>query len=194
MPYTPAGNAPIGRIKNGATTLYSLPGVVISTPSGSTIAISANTIYYLPIFVETTTTIDQLAAEITTAAAAGKLLRLGLYRADTDWNVSTLVVDGGTVAADGSTGVRTFSVSAVLAPGRYFIAVTSDGGPTLRLLGRGFPGMIGIQAAMGTTPFISLMLVSKTFAAFSDPGTNWSSLNSDSGLLYYFACLRQSVP
>ncbi len=63
MPYTPAGQAARGRVKNGATTLYSLPGVMLISNFGGTIAIGANTIYYLPIFVATTTTVDQLAAE-----------------------------------------------------------------------------------------------------------------------------------
>jgi hypothetical protein len=193
MPYTPAPMAAVGRIKNGATTLYSLPGVTFYANWGSTIALGANNIYYLPIYTTTQTTVDQLAAEITIAAAAGKLLRLGLYNADIDWNVSTLVVDGGAVAAD-ATGVKTFSVSVVLPPGRYLIAVTGDGAPTVRQLGRGTIQNIGIQAALGSTPAISLMQVAKTYAALSDPGTTWSTINADSGQQYYFACIRQSVP
>lgn len=194
MPYTPPSVPSVPRIKNGSTVHYSLPGVFLYNNIGGTIALGANTIYYLPIFTKTQKTLDQLACSVTTAAAAGKVIRMGLYTADSNLNVGNLIADGGNLAAD-ATGDKAFSISATIAPGAYLIGVHTDGAPTVRLMGRGWLSeSMSFQATLSSTPAISLMQVTKTFGAFSDPGTNWNTLNADSGLLYYFGCVRESTP
>jgi hypothetical protein len=50
---------------SGATVYHSMPGV--EALSATTLAITANVMYYAPIFVTTTITIDQLACVVTVA-------------------------------------------------------------------------------------------------------------------------------
>lgn len=115
------------------------PGIASSryytTPHGSTIttlAIGANILYCCPFYVPERTTWTEIGVEVTSAAAASSLLRVGIYRAYSG-RPQALILDGGAKAAD-STGLKTSTISQVLEAGWYFLAVFSNGTPTVRAI------------------------------------------------------------
>ena len=90
---------PQGRLIASAITYLSLPGVAL-LGTVSTLTQAANFVRYFPMLVSTPITIDQLSTEVTSAAAAGKLLRMGIYAADTAWQPMSVVCDTGALAAE----------------------------------------------------------------------------------------------
>jgi len=78
-------------------------------------------------------TLSHLVIEVTSAATAGKIARLGIYNVGDNLYPGTLLLDAGTVAVD-STGLKALQISGgqALTKGIYFIAVISDGTPTVR--------------------------------------------------------------
>ena len=111
---------------------YGIPGL---RPTGTgTPAQSQDRLNYEPWFLESTATLDRIAVEVTTGGTAGKLLRMGIYNANTSWVPTTLIVDAGTVAVD-ATGIQAATINVTLPPGRYICAwVLPTGGtaPVLR--------------------------------------------------------------
>ena len=112
---------------------YGIPGL---RPTGQgTASQSQDRLWYEPWFVDSTATLDRLAVEVvTTAGSAGKLLRMGIYNANTSWTPTTLVVDAGTVAVD-ALGIQAATINVTLPPGRYccaFVLPTGGTAPTLR--------------------------------------------------------------
>lgn len=85
------------------------------TPGAPTLNLAT----YVPFDITTPVAINQIVAEVTTVGAAGAVIRAGLY-ADSVGGPGALIVDGGTADAAGSTGLKTFSVSTTLTPGRYW--------------------------------------------------------------------------
>lgn len=162
---------PQARSVFGGNTQYSLPGIEPTTTS--TQAITANVVRYGPFYVVTPITIDLLVCEVTSVGAGGTTARLGIYRADLSWQPTDLIVDGGTVAVDG-TGVKTTAVSVTLASGRYLTALNSDGTPTMRVI-RGGGFLTGYNTALGATPGISAPNGVQAYGVFPSPGTAWTA-------------------
>lgn len=159
-----------GRFAAAAVHLL-IPGV--SPVSVSTQALVADRLYYEPVRVATPITLDQLRIEVTTAAAASTVARLGIYEADTDWQPTDLVLDAGTVAID-SPGVKTASISQALSPGRYLFTMHLNGAPSVRVI-RGDIGGDGVLAAVGTNPlFVSLTLIT-AYATLPSTGLDWDT-------------------
>jgi hypothetical protein len=111
---------------------YGIPGL---RPTGQgTPAQSQDRLNYEPWFLETAATLDRIAVEVTTGGTAGKLLRMGIYNANTSWVPTTLIVDAGTVPVD-ATGIQAATINVTLPAGRYICAwVLPTGGtaPVLR--------------------------------------------------------------
>jgi hypothetical protein len=180
-----------GRSKQGATTHLALPGVSLSG-TVTTLAISANTVRYFPVLVRSAITVDQIAVEVQTNSAANTTIRLGIFNADTDWQPSGLVVDGGTVAAD-SNGFKAASVNTPLPVGRYLLALNSDAGPTLRSI-RGGSQFVGFTSTLGASPYIFARTAVLAYGAFTGPGTAWSTAQPNSAPPDNVIFLRVSVP
>lgn len=109
-------------------TRVGLPGV--SMLSTTIQALVTDRMLYDPFMVFTPTTVDAALCEVTTAA--GTILRMGIYNADTAWQPTSLVQDAGTV--DPSTiGVKTAAFTGiVLPPGRYVQVTVANGACSLR--------------------------------------------------------------
>jgi hypothetical protein len=163
--------------ESGGTVYSSMPGV--EALSATTLAITANVMYYAPILVTTSITIDQLQLVVTVAGAAGKLVRMGIYNADTDWQPTSLVLDAGTVLVD-TTGVKSISISQVLPPGRYITALVSDGTPTLRSLRAG-ARYTGYVLSTGANPYISDETFGFAFGVLPATGTKFGVPSGGSG-------------
>lgn len=171
---------------DGVNARYAIPGAAFD--SVTTASPSANNIRYFPIYIENACTFDQLTFEVTAAAVAGSSARLGIYKADSDLQPTSLVVDAGTVAID-TTGVKTVSISTTLDPGFYLQCMHQSGAPTLRVF-RGSAEYSGFLQAMGTSPFYNAFQKSQTYNAATplpSTGTTWDTQGGSSatGFNYY---------
>jgi hypothetical protein len=85
------------------------------------------------IWVPSRTSFDRLACEISSAGAAGSLLRMAIY--DSQWDgvwPDKLVLDGnGALAAD-SVGGKEHAIAVTLQPGIYWLVVTNTGDVSYR--------------------------------------------------------------
>ena len=163
---------------NGGLSISGLPptgrwwgGFTQGFTATSTIALTVDTLYVVPYYIPDTTTLIRIAVKVQTAAAAGKLLRIGIY----NWAngvPTSRVLDAGTILAD-TIGLKEITISQQLTPGWYGLAVVSDGTPTL------FGALLNVQtlgAAIGGTDAdigagtaTTQMSRAFTFAALPDP-------------------------
>ena len=145
-----------GTFKQNAASVrdYRIPGFVIPV-STTTLTPSTNRTNFEPWELTTAATFDRVGIEIAAAAAAGKVIRLGVYDADSYWNLTTLVQDFGTVPADpGSVpAFQTITLSSplTLQPGRYVGVWICDGGPLIRCLNLYTPAANALNTAGGST-------------------------------------------
>ena len=131
-------------------------------------AISANVLYASPLYIARNLTIDRIAINVAVAAVAGKKGRLGIYKTGTNLYPGALVVDGGEVAVD-AIAVVAATINQALTEGIYFMALVSNGTPTIKTL-------YSTWAAMGvlSTDLLSpngAWNVAFTYAALPDPFT-----------------------
>ncbi len=120
--------------------------------ASGTLAVTAGVFYAVPHIVARTKTYDRIAAVVTSAGAAGKLVRLGIYL---DGGLMTpagaaLVLDAGTIPADGATGFKTITISQQLAIGCYWLVAVSDGTPTMKTCSMQMGGLGAPAATDGT--------------------------------------------
>jgi hypothetical protein len=140
----------------------------------------ANTIYAMPLFVPDSTSFDRIGLEIITAAAAGKLFRVGIYSDDGALSPDELVVDSGALAAD-TPGIAL--VQATISQslrGLYWLVVLSDGAPTVRATPPGAAVPIlgqDVGNAVGATVNIGLNRWEGTYTYAALPAA-WSSVTS----------------
>lgn len=100
-----------------------MPGMVLAaTAAGTGTANVADTIYYEPMIIDHHCQLDAIGFGCSTLHATS-VIRLGVYRADEDWQPTSLVVDAGNVAID-TTGIKSVgSLATALTPGRYLKAL-----------------------------------------------------------------------
>lgn len=95
----------------------------------------ANAMVLIPVFFSGTKTLDRIAVEVTTAAAASTV-RLGIYDDDgTGGQPGTLIADFGTVSS-ATTGVKELTISQSVSGLVYFAYVSSSSSVDLRCLVR----------------------------------------------------------
>lgn len=131
-------------------------------------ALSANVLRAFPWRVKNSVTLSSLRSEVTTLVAA-TTYRLGIYADNGSAYPGTLVTNSDTGTFDGATaGVKTasFASALLLRPGWYWIAVNSNGAPTLRALSVGaIENLLGVQGALGTNSTFTGWTIAQTFAA-----------------------------
>lgn len=86
---------------------------------------SLDLLYAIPFWVNDTLAVDRLASEITTAGAAGCVIRMGIYNSnDSDMpdmlQVQSSAIDGTT------TGVKEATIDVTLKPGLYWLAFVNQ--------------------------------------------------------------------
>tara|TARA_Y100000310_G_scaffold321748_1_gene379825 strand:+ start:226 stop:780 length:555 start_codon:yes stop_codon:yes gene_type:complete len=98
------------------------------------VAMVADELYYIPIYVERSITFGRLTIDVQTGGAGGTVARLGIYEADfnSDGEMlpGALVTDAGTVSV-ATTGAKHINEANTLAEGFHFLAISSDGTPQL---------------------------------------------------------------
>ena len=109
-------------------------------------------IFYFPWSVPTALPIDRLAIEVVGPLASAKS-RLGIYRADGDWQPTDLVVDGGEVDCS-TVGLKEATVSTTLEMGLYVGAILCNAAPSLRWWQTGGPVPHGFGVYQGAGNFV----------------------------------------
>lgn len=111
-----------------ATGNFGLPGWF--GDAVATQAIVANTTYYIPIAIAQRTRFDRIGVSVSVAAAALSVARFGFVEMQPDGSPGLVVADEGTTLVDVN-GDRLITIDRTLDRGAYFIAMNSDGAPTL---------------------------------------------------------------
>lgn len=93
----------------------------------STIPMTVNRVYYVPISFRRACTLDRIGFTGLTAAVASSVARLGIYT-DTDGRPGSLVVDAGTVSTAAGLSAKEIAISQAVDRGRYWLACVSQGG------------------------------------------------------------------
>lgn len=144
-------------------------------------AMVADRIYLTPIFVPRPQTVVNIGIEVTGPAAAGKLIRLGLYDNGLASGTFNLLVDGGTVTAD-SAALKEVTISQPVSPGFVYVAAITDGTPTVRATLDDNFGAVGMTFLGLTAPPSGITRIYKgaTFGAL--PATiSGPTYNANSG-------------
>jgi hypothetical protein len=103
-------------------------------PSTSAVAVGGFSL--TPVYIPNDVTVDRIECEVTTIGTTGAVVRLGIYDSNIDGKPLNLILDAGTVAADGATGVKSQTISQALAPGLYWLMAAGQvAGSTLRIIG-----------------------------------------------------------
>lgn len=105
----------------------------------STFVATANRIYYIPICVPWERAFTTIAVGIPTGGnVAGSNVRLGIFDIDqSTGGPNDVLVDAGNVST-ATTGLKTITISATLAPGQYYLAVWCSAAITLRAINQSF--------------------------------------------------------
>lgn len=142
-------------------------------------ALAVDRLYAYLIKIVRPITFDRIAIQITIAAAAGKLLRLGIYNVGANLIPGTLLLDAGAVAAD-AVAIKEITISQQLTKGYWWVAAITDGTPTVvRSNGNSPVGMpLGIPAASFSGHNTSVFAVQaygalpSTFPAYTTQGAS----------------------
>ena len=178
--FTPAEARP----KAAATELLIVPNVGFIAQGSS--ALTATRLYYMSFVVRTSITVTQMTIEVTAASGAGTGVMVGIYKADTDWQPTTLELDGGELLTDAIAVVSVTGLSTVLQPGNYLIAMHAESNPTLRYARGAAPF---INPVVSATILPSFLYVAKAYAALSNPGTAWDTPTYATTPLQYYVFL-----
>lgn len=89
-------------------------------------ALTANRTYYVPFYVNKTTTFDRIACVTTSAFSGTATVRLGIYNHDGANKPSTVLLDAGTVSATAASTAYTITISQSLSAGTYWLAMNTQ--------------------------------------------------------------------
>lgn len=134
-----------GKCNDNFDELYALIGGSFPSPyvsgnkystlrstGGSTISLTANTLYAAPFFCRRRTTWSSISARVGTGAASTKIT-LGIY-SNVDGKPGTLLHQSNnepSTATNSTDAAGTFAANPTLDPGLYWLALVSDGTPGL---------------------------------------------------------------
>lgn len=167
---------------------YSASGTGIAPSAAS---FSINTLRAIPVVMGKTTTIDQMAINVTVLGASSNA-RVGIYADNGNLYPGALIVDAGSIAT-ATTGVKTFTTGLpiTLLPGLYWLAIVGNGtAPTIRSLApTGVATVLGLDSALGTA-FGTSWTVAFTFATLPSTFTAGGTVFSGAPPAVFF---RQSA-
>lgn len=151
--------------EDGVSVYYMAGG---HTAAGATGVPTANTLFACPFWSGPTGTVSEVAFFVNTIGAGGSLSRCGIYASNPvgPFYPTKLVVDGGQVATDSGTGLKTTAgLSVVLDPhAMYYMAfLTNATPPTLNMINGVFGNIFGYAGA--TLAFQYGWTVAQTYGA-----------------------------
>lgn len=113
------------QLVSGYVNALSLPTLWCAAPCSTTLALTLNTLYLAPLWIDRSIAIDSLAVSVTTAGAAGATVRLGIYEDDGRGYPGVLRVDAGTVSST-AIGAPAAAVAETLTAGLYWIGMVAQ--------------------------------------------------------------------
>lgn len=170
---------------SGGNSQYGVPGTFFI--NAGTLAMEINKDHYTPIFLPYAVTLTSVKFEVTVTPASASNMRIGIYAADADLQPTGAPLwDSGSVAiANGFTGVKTTAISSVPLPaGRYLVVVNCDVTFTLRTVNAANPI---IDEVLGGSLLLKNVKVTRSYAAFPNPGTKWDTKSGSGGGLEHCA-------
>lgn len=145
--------------------------------------LTADRLYALPLEIGASGTIAKLGLNVNSAAASGKVARIGIYNM-ANGVPTTLVLDAGTVAIDATGDVEITGLTQAITPGCYAIALLMNGTPKFT---NGISPDVarmtrfwGLATAGGSTPIYAAY----TAQAYGTLPSNWPgalTYTADSG-------------
>lgn len=148
QPYVAAAFA--GATVAGAVQPFT-SGSAYSSPStgNSTCAIGVATCSATPIAIEHPALFSQISVEVTSPAAAGGVVRLGIYSDNGAGQPGPLLLDAGVVPTT-TTGLVSITIAQLISPGLYWLAAQPEvAAATLRSVIGSVSGLWGLKAATG---------------------------------------------
>jgi len=122
-------------------TEYQVPYAVGST-AATTLALTANRIYWIPFAVPRKVSITQLAINVTTASAGTHYI--GIYASNYYWQPTGTPLVRASFNT-GSTGVKTANISLILQPDVYWFAWVAGSGATVRAVALAACASLGLS-------------------------------------------------
>ena len=184
----------VGRPDAAALDFYYVPGVTFTGASAAATILTADQDWYAPFYCDTPTVIDRLAFNCTALVAATNA-RVGIYAATVNWQpIGGPLLDSGDIST-ATTGIKTYDPSTplYLPRGRYLTVINSNGAPSIFR----YPGALinnGPQSSFGASGFAARYTVTRTYAAFPNPGTAWTAVDSGSDPCRYPVLMRVPNP
>lgn len=171
------------------TDAHAVPGAVL-TATG-TLAVTANTGYYSFWYTPNDITITEVGIELDTAAGGETAIRVGVFKADEDYQPNaTGLIGQGVVTSPSTAGFKTITGLSWACPaGRYLTIVVSDAASTFRWHQASSMGgdVIG-RDLQSSTPGIEFgTLASLGAGAFADPESDWTAVTSGAGGVKHIA-------
>lgn len=148
----------------------------------TTVILPAGYLIVVPFPVIRDITVDRIAAEVTTAASAGKHARLGIYQNGTNLHPGSLLLDAGEVLVD-STGAKAITIDQSLTKGLYWIALVAESGTTFRSLRTNYGNhtMLGFHTAFSVLN--TSQYVIRAYGSLPDPFPAGASTNEYYGII-----------
>jgi hypothetical protein len=170
---------PTPRLSGLTVNEWTIPGLLATTVG--TVTISQNRPNWQNFRIETATTFDRIAVEVTTAAPAGSLIRIGIYTADERWQPGTLVLDSGTIPYDPVSvpALQAVVIDMTLQPGNYIAMVMANATGQLRQITGYAPSPV-IISDTGAGPFRQRStLINQTYVATGFPASGAAEWDRD---------------
>ena len=131
--------------------------------------ITDDTLYAIAFFVPRLTTWDRIGIHVVTAGAGLTKGRLGIYRNGTNGYPGALLEDCGEIDVDNANTLENLAISQQLPAGLYWLALISDGQPTVAYSQQYWAISPGAVTDLST--FSICWTVAQAYGALPDPFT-----------------------
>ena len=176
------------RIGTTAPNRYYIAGMDAQGALGALTAVTANTLYALPIMIGRGGTIDSVGVNVSTTVNSSNV-RMGIYR-NLNGIPGTLISDLGTVGTSNPAGFKEITgLSIRLQPGLHWLTAVFSHAPTLRTVSQtSMMGVFGVDNAATTavgTGYTSAFTYAALPATF--PAVTVSTAATQPALFYHFS-------
>ena len=184
-----SGSATVAIAPSAASTISPAKGYTTGTTyyngsdlgavdSSTTVAVTANRMYIIPLILLVPRKVSKLMCYVATADAGATVSRVGLYKVNASGQPETLIEDGTVDVTSTGGKILTLASTYYLNPGSYATAFATDGTPSLRGIGAGEHGgnMYGRYFTTGQSAYAY-----KALSSWSALPSTISSPTVDSG-------------
>lgn len=125
-----------------------------------------NTVYYLPIVIPSSVTLDRISVSTSTGFSGTGAVRLGIYNMDGTGLPSTVLLDAGTVSVTAASTTYSITISQAITPGIYFLAAVVQTAATTN----GFIGVVNLYAPI--LPMTNTTSTAAPIAVYTQTGVS----------------------